>query len=101
MVCNVIEECRCYAYDDVYNPRAIQFCGVRKGPKVLKCPAECCAGGCPGQDPNVKPREPFRIIKYPEPEIPVARKKMPMFIMLVAISITFLLYRRDLKINRS
>lgn len=97
MVCNVIEECRCYAYADVFNPRAIQFCGVRKGPKVLPCPAECCAGGCPGQTPNVEPREPFRIIEDTWSETVSTWSKAPIFIMLVAMSITFLLYRRDLK----
>ena len=99
MVCNVIEECRCYAYADVFNPRAIQICGVRKGPKVLNCPAECCAGGCPGQDPNAEQREPFRIIEDPAIDAPKTWSKAPAFIMLLAMSITFLLYRRDLKIN--
>ena len=59
MVCNVIEECRCYAYDDVRNPKKEQFCGVRKGPHVIPCPKDCCAGGCPGKIP----KQPFRIIK--------------------------------------
>ena len=61
MVCNVIEECRCYAYDDVRNPKKEQFCGVRKGPHVIPCPKDCCAGGCPGKIP----KQPFRIIKRP------------------------------------
>ena len=61
MVCNVIEECRCYAYDDVKNPKREQFCGVRKGPHIIPCPKDCCAGGCPGKFP----REPFRIVKRP------------------------------------
>jgi len=61
MVCNVIEECRCYAYDDVRNPKKEQFCGVRKGPYVIPCPKDCCAGGCPGKIP----KQPFRIIKRP------------------------------------
>lgn len=97
MVCNVIEECRCYAYADVYNTRAVQFCGVRKGSKVLNCPAECCAGGCPGQDPNAEPREPFRIIEDPEIKPETRWSKAPILIMLIAMSVTFLLYRRDLK----
>ena len=25
MVCNVIEECRCYAYSDVTDPKQVQF----------------------------------------------------------------------------
>ena len=61
MVCNVIEECRCYAYDDVRNPKKEQFCGVRKGPHVIPCPKDCCAGGCPGKIP----KQQFRIIKRP------------------------------------
>jgi len=64
MVCNVIEECRCYAYDDVRNPKKEQFCGVRKGPHVIPCPKDCCAGGCPGKIP----KQPFRIIKRPHPK---------------------------------
>jgi hypothetical protein len=64
MVCNVIEECRCYAYDDVKNPKKEQFCGVRKGPHVIPCPKDCCAGGCPGKIP----KQPFRIIKRPNPK---------------------------------
>ena len=39
MVCNVIDECRCYAYDDVKNPKKEQFCGVRRGPNVIPCPS--------------------------------------------------------------
>ena len=100
MVCNVIEECRCYAYSDVYNPRAMQFCGVRKGTKVLNCPAECCSGGCPGEDPKAEPREPFRIIEDIEVKSDDRWQKAPAFIMLLAMTVTFLLYRRDLK-NRS
>ena len=63
MVCNVIDECRCYAYDDVKNPKKEQFCGVRRGPDVIPCPSGCCAGGCPGKYPS----QPFRIIKRPVP----------------------------------
>ena len=64
MVCNVIEECRCYAYDDVRNPKKEQFCGVRKGPHVIPCPKGCCAGGCPGKIP----KQPLRIIKRQSPK---------------------------------
>ena len=65
MVCSIIDECRCYAYDDVWDPKKRQFCGVRRGPHVVPCPEnECCAGGCPGED-GLDPREPFRIIKRP------------------------------------
>ena len=63
MVCNVIDECRCYAYDDVRNPKKEQFCGVRRGPYVLPCPKDCCAGGCPGKFPS----QPFAIIPRPKP----------------------------------
>ena len=69
MVCNIIDECRCYAYDDVRNPKKEQFCGVRRGPDVIPCPSSCCAGGCPGKYHN----QPFRIIKRPVP--PPPRKK--------------------------
>ena len=56
MVCNVIDECRCYAYEDATKK---QFCGVRRGPNVLPCPKDCCAGGCSGKIP-------FRIIPRPK-----------------------------------
>ena len=55
MVCNVIDECRCYAYEDDKK----QFCGVRRGPHVLPCPKDCCAGGCSGKIP-------FRFIPRPK-----------------------------------
>jgi hypothetical protein len=61
MVCNVIEDCKCYAYTDVIDAKKYQFCGVRKGPKVLPCPSDCCVGGCPGDFP----KEPFSIIERP------------------------------------
>ena len=86
MVCNVIEECRCYAYSDVTDPKRIQFCGVRKGPKVLACPTDCCHGGCPGDFP----KEPFRII--PRPETVVEDPREPIFMILILITIVFLLY---------
>lgn len=63
MVCNVIDECRCYAYDDDRK----QFCGVRRGPYVIPCPPDCCAGGCSGKIP-------FRIIPRPKPP-----KRVPSF----------------------
>lgn len=96
MVCNVIEDCKCYAYSDVFNTKVVQFCGVRKGPNVLPCPAECCADGCPGQDPKAEPREPFRIIKRPR-KVNTTRSKLASIMMFIALVVTFLVYRRDLK----
>jgi len=62
MVCSIIDECRCYAYSDVSDPKKTQFCGVRRGPNVVPCPEEeCCAGGCPGDFP----KQPFRILERP------------------------------------
>lgn len=78
MVCNVIEECRCYAYSDVTDPKQVQFCGVRKGPKVLPCPSGCCSGGCPGDFP----KEPFRIIDRPGQGL-VTDYRIPILILLV------------------
>ena len=77
MVCNVIEECRCYAYSDVTDPKQVQFCGVRKGPKVLPCPSGCCSGGCPGDFP----KEPFRIIERPTTDM-VTDMRIPILILL-------------------
>lgn len=47
MVCNVIDECRCYAF----RGEKTQFCGVRRGPNVLPCPSDCCFGGCTAAEP--------------------------------------------------
>ena len=86
MVCNVIENCRCYAYSDVTDPKRVQFCGVRKGPHVLPCPNDCCAGGCPGDFP----KEPFRIIDRPVYD--TRNPKKMMLLILIALSIVFLMY---------
>lgn len=94
MVCSIIDDCRCFAYDDV-DPKRIQFCGVRRGPNVVPCPEkECCAGGCPGQVPNLTPREPFRVIER-RPSVlrmPEYNPKLYILIMLVMFSLLFLTY---------
>jgi hypothetical protein len=58
MVCNVIDECRCYQLRG--NPN--QFCAVRRGDRVLRCPEDCCSGGCV----NDGSRPPFRYIDIPD-----------------------------------
>lgn len=58
MVCNVIDECRCYQLRG--NPN--QFCGVRRGERVLRCPEDCCFGGCVSDGS----RPPFRYLEVPE-----------------------------------
>ena len=84
MVCSIIDECRCYAYSDVSDPKKTQFCGVRRGPNVVPCPEEeCCAGGCPGDFP----REPFRIINRPTNDVKSDFSiRILIFIILIAIS---------------
>ena len=77
MVCNVIEDCKCYAYSDVTDPKKYQFCGVRKGSRVRPCPSDCCAGGCPGDFP----KEPFRIIDRPGQGM-VTDYRIPILILL-------------------
>ena len=67
MVCNIIAECRCYEHAGKGNPMTNQFCASRKGAGLSKCPVDCFAGGCPGQVKGIGPRQPFRIIKEPEP----------------------------------
>ena len=86
MVCNVIEECRCFAYSDVSDPKRVQFCGVRKGPRILPCPTDCCHGGCPGDFP----KEPFRIINRPVDD--TRDPKTQIALILIAISVVFLMY---------
>jgi len=94
MVCSIIDECRCFAYDDVADPKKSQFCGVRRGPHVVACPEnECCAGGCPGQVPGLTPREPFRIIERPSSfRMPEYNPKLYILIMLIILSLLFLTY---------
>ncbi|CAY39711.1 hypothetical protein OTV1_123 [Ostreococcus tauri virus 1] len=87
MVCDVIEECRCYAYSDVTDTKKYQFCGVRKGPKVLPCPSDCCAGGCPGDFP----KEPFRIIERPTPEV-VTDLRIPILVLLVVAQLLVIIW---------
>ena len=93
MVCSIIDECRCYAYSDVRDPKKTQFCGVRRGPNVVPCPEEeCCAGGCPGDFP----KEPFRIIERPSnKQLDVLSNyysREHILIILVLLSVLFLLF---------
>lgn len=89
MVCNVIEECRCYAYTGEVE----QWCGVRKGPNVLPCPTDCCAGGCPDDGS----RQPFRYIDPPI-HVPVKDKRGLFLIWLIVTVVTILIFR-NLKIR--
>jgi hypothetical protein len=86
-VCSVIDECRCYTYSDVPDPKKYQFCGVRRGSVVVACPEEeCCDGGCPGE----YPKEPFRILDRPVYDTHNPKKMM--LLILIIISIVFLMY---------
>ena len=87
MVCDVIEDCRCYAYSDVTDPKKYQFCGVRKGPRVRPCPSECCAGGCPGDFP----KEPFRIIDRPGQGM-VTDYRIPILILLTLAQLLVIIW---------
>ena len=87
MVCDVIEDCRCYAYSDVTDPKKYQFCGVRKGPRVRPCPSECCAGGCPGDFP----KEPFRIIDRPGQGM-VTDYRIPILILLALAQLLVIIW---------
>ena len=58
-ICDVIDECRCYADESFGNPRRDQICGKKVRGMIIPCKAGCCPGGCPGQCTNVAPREPF------------------------------------------
>lgn len=94
MVCSIIDECRCFAYDDVADPKKSQFCGVRHGPDVVACPeSTCCAGGCPGQVPGLEPREPFRIIERPAILSTLTiNPTVSVLIILIMLSLLFLTY---------
>jgi hypothetical protein len=89
MKCDVIDECRCYAYSDVSSPKKNQFCGVQRGAYIEACTPACCADGCPGETPNISPREPFKIITRFKKE-----KEINYYLfILVALSVLFLVYR--------
>ena len=92
MICSIIDECRCFAYDDVADPKKSQFCGVRRGPNVVPCPEdECCSGGCPGEKPGTISREPFRIIERPSSSSEFS-PKFYMLVLLLLLSTLFLTY---------
>ena len=93
MVCSIIDECRCYAYSDVSDPKKTQFCGVRRGPNVVPCPEEeCCAGGCPGDFP----KQPFRIIERPSNKVESLfsnyNSRDYAFLILVTLTVLFLVF---------
>ena len=90
MVCNVIENCRCYAYKGSKE----QFCAVRKGPRILPCPADCCAGGCPDDGS----RQPFRYIDRQDHF--TVDKRVFMFLLWLIVTIATIYFFRDLKIKR-
>jgi|TARA_B110000967_G_C18514883_1_gene378173 hypothetical protein len=89
MVCNVIEECRCYSYTGEKE----QFCGVRKGPYVLPCPTDCCAGGCPDDGS----RQPFRFID--KPDFVALNNRRFVFLIWLFVTIMSIYYFRNLKIT--
>ena len=93
MVCKIIDECRCYAYKGEGNPMTNQFCATRRGPHLKRCPADCCAGGCPGQVKGIGSRQPFRIVGRPvqkEEKIEEKADLLPM--VLAAVAVLFLIY---------
>jgi len=53
------DRCRCYADRDTPYPHRDQLCGLRKNGYIIPCKSGCCAGGCPGQDKGVHPRQPY------------------------------------------
>ena len=91
MVCNVIDECRCYAYAGNSN----QFCGVRRGPNVVPCPEDCCFGGC--TDDGSRP--PFKVLLPPDRMSQFTPSNVRVLI-LTAITVLFVLLYIDLKVTR-
>jgi len=87
MVCNVIEECRCYSYTGEKE----QFCGARKGPNVLPCPSDCCAGGCPDDGS----RQPFRYIDRP-PFVTLGNRGF-VFLLWLIVTMSIIYFFRHLK----
>jgi|SaaInl6LU_22_DNA_1037377.scaffolds.fasta_scaffold00245_37 hypothetical protein len=56
MNCDV---CRCYADETFGDPRRDQACGMKHGGYIVPCEKGCCHGGCPGQNPDTPPAEPY------------------------------------------
>jgi len=93
MVCNIIDECRCFAYSDVSDAKRYQFCGVRRGSHVINCPVDCCPGGCPAHGNTIEPREPFRIIERPQmSEQSNFDTKFVLIFLYILSLFTFMLY---------
>ena len=90
MVCNVIEECRCYSYTGEKE----QFCGVRKGPNVVSCPSDCCAGGCPDDGS----RQPFRYIDRPT-FVTLSNRRF-VFLLWLIVTVSIIYFFRHLKIKQ-
>ena len=90
MVCDVIEPCRCYAYKDEKE----QWCGVRKGLRVLPCPGDCCAGGCPDDGS----RQPFRYID--RPIFITINDKTFLLVVWLFVTIATIYFFRNLKVTR-
>lgn len=82
MVCNVIDECRCYAF----RGETKQFCGVRRGPNVLPCPSDCCFGGCTTDGST----EPFRYIDRALTEITDAPVVTVSILVLVYLFVVYI-----------
>lgn len=58
-MCDIIDECRCYAYNDSKSPKGEQVCGIKKHGSIHPCKPGCCPGGCSGQCKDVPDREPY------------------------------------------
>ena len=53
------DSCRCYADYDTPRPHNEQTCGTVKKGYIIPCESGCCAGGCPGNDNEIQPRQPY------------------------------------------
>ena len=92
----IFDECRRYASTKDSNPYANQVCGIRKNGILLPCKSGCCAGGCPGQCKNVRPRQPYAFA-YIEPNARIDNVFKYMFLVAIILTIisTVLVIRKS------
>lgn len=94
--CDVIDECRCFQL----RGNSSQFCGVRRGHQVLRCPDPCCFGGCVSDGS----REPFRYVELDDiidkKPIIEAQKKKSLNHLLVIFIVACIVLIASLKIRK-
>ncbi len=88
------DSCRCYADYDTPYPHKEQTCGTRKNGYIIPCESECCAGGCPGLDNNVYPRQPYSFGYLYPMRIDNLFKSMALTVIILLVFSTYLSFKK-------